>query len=82
MEVKRPAREGGAVAPRGSGPGARKRRADDLGPRKDVIVRMSENEATQLKVAAALERTTIQEFVLQAVRPEVQRALKKHKIER
>ena len=77
MEVKRPAREGNAVA-RGSGPGTRKRRSDDLGPRKDVIIRMPEDEASQLKAIAALERTTIQDFILDALRPELERALRKH----
>lgn len=80
MEAKRPPREDGAAG-RGSGPGARKRRADALGPRKDVIVRMPEEEATRLKAAAALERMSVQDFVLKAVRPELARALKKHGLE-
>jgi hypothetical protein len=79
MEVKRPERVRENVH-RGSGPGARKRRTDALGPRKDVIIRMPEGEATQLKAIAALERTTIQDFVLQAIRPELERALRKHGI--
>ena len=66
MEVKRPVREG-----RGSGPGIRKTRADSMGPRKDVILRMPEDEASQLKAVAALERTTVQEFCLRALRPEM-----------
>ena len=77
MEVKRPPREG-RLSTRGSGPGVRRQRSDALGPRKDVIIRMPEEEATQLKAIAALERTTVQEFVLQAVRPELERALRKH----
>jgi hypothetical protein len=77
MEVKRPTQDGSAAA-RGSGPGARKRRSDDLGPRKDVIIRMPENEASQLKAIAALERTTVQDFILDALRPELERALRKH----
>ncbi len=77
MEVKRPER-GGENAHRGSGPGARKQRADALGPRKDVIIRMPEDEATHLKAVAALERTTVQDFVLQAIRPQLERALRKH----
>jgi hypothetical protein len=77
MEVKRLQRAGGN-AHRGSGPGVRKQRADALGPRKDVIIRMPEDEATQLKAIAALERTTVQDFVLQAIRPELERALRKH----
>ena len=78
MEVKR--QHGGEARARGSGPGVRKPRADALGPRKDVIIRMPEEEATQLKAIAALERTTVQDFVLRAVRPELERALRKHKI--
>ena len=39
---------------------------------------MPEEEATQLKVAAALERMTVQDFVLQAVRPALERARRKH----
>ena len=81
MEVKRPERGGGEAA-RGSGPGVRKRRADALGPRKDVIIRMPEEEATKLKAIAALERLTVQEFVLQAIRPELERALRKYGMEK
>ena len=77
MEVKRRERVG-ETASRGSGPGPRKQRTDALGPRKDVIIRMPENEATQLKAIAALERMTVQDFVLQAIRPELERALRKH----
>jgi hypothetical protein len=79
MEVKRPEREG-RLSARGSGPGVRRQRSDALGPRKDVIIRMPEDEATQLKAVAALERTTVQEFVLQAIRPELERAARKHGI--
>lgn len=78
MEIKRPERS--EARGRGSGPGVRKPRADALGPRKDVIIRMPEEEATQLKVAAALERMTVQDFILLAVRPELERALRKHGI--
>jgi hypothetical protein len=81
MEVKR-RESAGAGTTRGSGPGARRRRADALGPRKDVIIRMPEEEATQLKVIAALERMTVQDFILQAIRPELERALLKHGIAR
>ena len=79
MEVKRPAREG-RISTRGSGPGVRRQRSDTLGPRKDVIIRMPEDEATQLKAVAALERMTVQEFILQAIRPELERAARKHGI--
>jgi hypothetical protein len=41
---------------------------------------MPEDEATQLKAVAALERMTVQEFVLQAIRPELERAARKHGI--
>jgi uncharacterized protein (DUF1778 family) len=53
---------------------------DALGPRKDVIIRMPEDEASQLKAIAALERMTVQDFVLQAIRPELERARQKHGI--
>ena len=43
---------------------------------------MPEEEATQLKVAAALERMTVQDFVLQALRPALELALRKHGIAR
>jgi uncharacterized protein (DUF1778 family) len=58
----------------------RRQRSDALGPRKDVIIRMPEDEATQLKAVAALERMTVQDFVLQAIRPELERAARKHGI--
>ena len=44
---------------RGSGLGARQRRSDALGERKDVIIRMPEELARQLKIVAACEDTTI-----------------------
>jgi hypothetical protein len=78
MEVKRRERVGELA--RGSGPGTRRPRADALGPRKDVIIRMPEAEATQLKAAAALERMTVQDFVLQALRPALELAIRKHGI--
>jgi hypothetical protein len=78
MEVKR--RERAGELARGSGPGARRPRGDALGPRKDVIIRMPEAEATQLKAAAALERMTVQDFVLQALRPALELAIRKHGI--
>ena len=80
MEVKR--RERAGELARGSGPGARRPRADALGPRKDVIIRMPEEEATQLKAAAALERMTVQDFVLQALRPALELAIRKHGLDR
>ena len=80
MEVKR--RERAGELARGSGPGARRPRADALGPRKDVIIRMPEEEATRLKVVAALERMTVQDFVLQALRPALELASRKHDLDR
>ena len=80
MEVKR--RERAGELARGSGPGARRPRADALGPRKDVIIRMPEEEATRLKVVAALERMTVQDFVLLALRPALELAIRKHGLDR
>ena len=80
MEVKR--RERAGEVARGSGPGVRRTRTDALGPRKDVIIRMPEEEASQLKAAAALERMTVQDFVLQALRPALELACRKHGLNR
>jgi hypothetical protein len=63
---------------RGSGPGARQRRSDALGERKDVIIRMPEELARQLKIVAACEDTTITDFCLRAIIPQVDKALEKH----
>lgn len=63
---------------RGSGPGARRRRSDALGPRKDVIIRMPEDLAHQLKVVAAHENMTVQDFCLQVLRPLILHGLHKH----
>ena len=82
----RRAQDGGQAAGEGRGArprqraGARRPRADALGPRKDVIIRMPEAEATQLKAAAALERMTVQDFVLQALRPALELALRKRRM--
>ena len=65
-------------ATRGSGPGARRRRSEALGPRKDVIIRLPEEVAQQLKLVAVYERTTIQDFCVQAILPSLAKALKKH----
>ena len=65
-------------ATRGSGPGARRRRSEALGPRKDVIIRLPEDVAQQLKLVAVYERMTIQDFCLQAILPRLDKALKKH----
>jgi hypothetical protein len=63
---------------RGSGAGVRKRRRDALGPRKDVIIRLPEAVVHQLKLVAAYERMTIQDFCEQAIVPQIRQALKKH----
>jgi hypothetical protein len=65
-------------AGRGSGPGARQRRSDALGERKDVIIRMPEALARQLKIVAACEDMTITDFCLQAIIPQIDKALEKH----
>jgi hypothetical protein len=70
-----------ATAPRagrGSGAGARKRRSDALGPRKDIIIRLPEAVAHQLKVVASHEKMTVQDFCEQAIVPEIRKAMAKH----
>ena len=66
---------------RGSGPGARQRRSDALGQRKDVIIRMPEELARQLKIVAAYEDMTITDFCLQAIVPQIDKALEKHGVQ-
>jgi hypothetical protein len=63
---------------RGSGAGARKRRSDALGPRKDIIIRLPEAIAHQLKVVATHEKMTVQEFCEQAILPQITKAMDKH----
>lgn len=63
---------------RGSGPGAKVRRIAEAGPRKAVIIRMPEDLAHQLKVVAAHEEMTAQDFCLDAIRPMIDKALKRH----
>jgi hypothetical protein len=63
---------------RGSGPGVRKRRSDALGLRKDIIIRLPEEVARQLKVVAACERMTVQDFCEQAIVPQIRKAMDKH----
>ena len=63
---------------RGSGPGAKKRRSDSMGLRKAVIIRMPEDLAHQLKIVAAHEDMTAQDFCLDAIRPYIDKALRKH----
>jgi hypothetical protein len=63
---------------RGSGPGVRKRRSDALGVRKDIIIRLPEEVAQQLKVVAACEKITVQDFCEHAIVPEIRKAMAKH----
>jgi predicted DNA binding CopG/RHH family protein len=63
---------------RGSGSGLRKQRRDALGPRKDIIVRLPEEVARQLKVVAACEGMTIQDFCEEAIMPQIRKAMEKH----
>ena len=81
MEIRPPGKQARAGGTRGSGPGARKRRSDDLGPRKDVIIRMPAEMATKLKIAAAHEEITVTDFCLDAILPHLKQALKKHGLE-
>ena len=77
MDV-RPGTRAPRAATRGSGPGARRRRSEALGPRKDVIIRLPEDVAQQLKLVAVYERMTVQDFCVQALLPRLDKALKKH----
>jgi hypothetical protein len=63
---------------RGSGAGLRKRRSDARGPRKDIIIRLPEAVAHQLKVVAACEGMTVQAFCEDAIMPQIQQAMHKH----
>ncbi len=63
---------------RGSGPGVRKGRSDALGLRKDIIVRLPEAVAHQLKIVVAYEGMTVQDFCEQAIVPQIQKAMHKH----
>ena len=63
---------------RGSGPGTRKRRSDALEPRKDVIFRLPEELARQLKIIAAIEGTTVQDFCEDVVVSKIEQVMKKH----
>lgn len=62
---------------RGSGAGVRPRRKDALGPRKDIIIRMSEETAHRLKVVAAVEGVTVTDFCLAVLVPHIERAVEK-----
>jgi hypothetical protein len=63
---------------RGSGPGVRKRRSDALGLRKDIIIRLPEEVAHQLKVVAACEGVTVQDFCERLIVPEIRKSMEKH----
>jgi predicted DNA binding CopG/RHH family protein len=65
-------------AGRGTGAGLRKRRRDALGLRKDIIIRLPEEIARQLKVVAACEGMTVQDFCEQAIVPRIQKAMDKY----
>jgi hypothetical protein len=69
-------------APRGEGKGSgarlRKRRRDARGLRKDIIIRLPEEVARQLKVVAACEGKTVQDFCEQAIVPEIRKGMQKH----
>ncbi len=78
MEIRPRKRQEPKPEGRGSGPGARKRRSDALGPRKDVIIRLPAAVAHQLKVVALLERMTVQDFCEQAIVPQIRKGMEKH----
>ena len=77
MEI-RPQNKAQKSVTRGSGQGAKPRRIAGTGPRKAVIIRMPEELAHQLKVVAAHEDMTAQDFCLDAIRPLIDKALKRH----
>ena len=77
MEI-RPRSKTRAADTRGSGPGAKPRRIAETGPRKAVIIRMPEELAHQLMVVSAHEDMTAQDFCLDAIRPMIDKALKRH----
>lgn len=81
MEIRPQKGQGRVGETRGSGPGARRRRSDAFGPRKDVIIRMPMEVAAKLKIVAAHEAMTVTDFCLDAIVPHVQEALKKHGLE-
>ena len=68
----------GPRAGRGSGSGLRKQRSDALGLRKDIIIRLPEAVAHQLKIVTAYEGVTVQDFCEQAIVPQIQKAMQKH----
>lgn len=81
MEIRPRKTQGRVGDTRGSGPGARQRRNDAFGPRKDIIIRMPVEIATKLKIVAAHEETTVTDFCLDAILPQLKETLKKHGLE-
>jgi hypothetical protein len=65
-------------AGRGSGSGLRQQRRDALGLRKDIIIRLPEEVARHLKVVAACEGLTVQDFCAQVIIPQIQKVMDKH----
>ena len=63
---------------RGSGSGLRQQRRDARGPRKDIIIRLPEDVARQLKVVSACEGKTVQDFCAEAIIPQIEKAMDKH----
>ena len=74
MEVKR--RTESTAKSRGSGPGNKPEKE----PRKDVIIRMPESKAKQLKMLAALEEKTITAICLEAIEKHTKPLKEKHGI--
>jgi hypothetical protein len=68
----------GQRAGRGSGASLRKQRSDALGLRKDIIIRLPEAVAHQLKIVAAYEGMTVQDFCEQAIVPQIRKAMDKY----
>jgi len=65
MEIKR--RTDASAQGRGSGPGKQNSKQAEKEPRKDVIIRMPESKARELKMLAALEDKTITAICLEAI---------------
>jgi hypothetical protein len=63
----------GAGVGRGSGAGLRKRRSDARGPRKDIIIRLPEAVAHQLKVVAACKGITVQDYCAHMIIPQIRK---------
>jgi hypothetical protein len=56
----------------------RKRRCDAVGLRKDIIIRLPEELAHQLKVVAACEGVTVQDFCERLIGPEIRKSMETH----